>query len=360
MAAVSVQQTVENIYLRQEAVQLTRRHFWHLLGMRLVIFLLIGALDWLLTALGDMITLPEATAAVTAINHFAISQNISSATRMTQSLSQLLTSPKFLLFNLFYAIVLGIMNSALSLGYCTQLIAAGHGVAPKVRGCFSMMRRCLKAWGLNLYAALRIILWAMPGLAVIIIGDELTLYGVNSLGTIVIFAGIALMISLAIAAAFNYSMASFILADNPTRGIRECVTFSTGLMKKRRWQFFKLGIPMYLKAIGVLYCMMLVLSLVLNLLDATNHIASVIIMILALLALLAAILYFSLQLDLVSALFYLKRREPIAEAPVSYWLRDPKPVAPTSAPVEDSPEESSEDITPHTNAKENSHDEPES
>lgn len=379
---MSVKLTVENVYLRQDAVQLTRKHFWRLLGMMLVIVLVTSAADWGLTTLGDLITGPETEAAAAAVSSYAASETITSTEPMVQAVSQIFTSPKFWLFNLFYIVVTSLISNGLILGRHAQLIAAGRGGVPKVLGGFSRMRQCLKAWGLSLFSDLKIGLWALPGLAALLIGTELESYGQDGIGSLMNIAGVGLLFGLTIPAALSYSLSTFIMADEPDRGIRECVTLSKGLMKYRRWQYFKLGVPMILKMIGVFYASMLVFSLIgVAIGTGFSTVAAVIIIIVMLLAILLPILYFSLQFDMVCALFYLKRREPVSDAPASYWLRDhskddPAKAAPISAWLEehaatdiepaveeaaestDAPEESQEDspedISAETNEKKES------
>lgn len=365
---MSIELTVENVCLRQEAVQKTRKHFCRLLGMMLVILLCTGLLDTGLTALGDFITGPETEAAVAAISSYAGSEGITSTAPMAEAVAKVFTSPKFWLFNLFYIVVTSLVTHGMELGRHVQLLAAGRGDKPKVLGGFSRMRYCFKAWRLTIWIAIKVFLWALPGLACLLIGAELQTYGQLALGDIMIFAGVGLLPALTIRAGLSYCMSTFILADEPDRGVRECVTLSKGLMQYRRWQAFKLGMPMILKMIGVVYVSMMVFSLIGAAIGTApaSAVASVVIL-LMLLALGLPIAYFGLQFDLVNALFYLKRRAP-ADKSTSYWLRDhtdadtapaeqdasESPNAPAESPV-DPPEDT---VPENTEEKESPNEEP--
>lgn len=374
---MSVNQTVENVYLRQGAVQLTRKHFWHLLGMMLVITLVTCALDMGMTALGDLITRPETDAAVTAISSYAASETITSSAPMTEAVSKVFASPKFWLFNLVYIILNSLVSSGLALGRHAQLIAAGRGEKPRVLGGFSRMRHCFKAWRLELWVGLKVLLWLLPGFLVLLLGIEMQVYDHEALATPLILAGIGLMIGLVIPALLRYSLSTFILADEPDRGVRDCVNFSKGLMEGRKWQYFKLGVPMFLKCFGVCYVAMMVFSLI-GAAIGTEPIDTVatIVILLMLLILGLLVFYFSMQFDLVCALFYLKRRklhssvyesswvdtlakaDPAEAAPISAWLEEhtatdiesaeEEAAESTDAP-EESEEDSPEDTSPETN-----------
>ena len=359
---MSVNKTVENVYLRHDAVELTRKHFWRLLGMMLVIGLLSVGLEHLLVWLGKLLNAP-----------------IDSATAETLIAASPTASNSALVFvvNLIFTFVSSLFASGLSLGHNAQLINAGRGGVPKVFGVFKRMRYCLKGWCLELLIGLKALLWMLPGLVLVITGAELQSYGESAIANWVVLAGLVLMLSLFIPAILRYSLAHYLMADEPDRGIRECITLSKELMKGRKWQYFKLGVPMLLKMIGVFYAASLVFSLVIVAIGSSASLAAQIIVLIAMLLVIAApCIYFGLQMDMAYVLFYLKRREPAADAPVSYWLKDhstddPAQAAPVSnwlrehtatdiasadneaADSPEAPEESAEDspvdISPETN-----------
>ena len=357
---MSIERTVENVYLRQDAVTLTRKHFWRLLGMLLMIILCTGLLDAGLTAIGDAFTRQETAAFVSTVTTYMNSPTLTASDPVTDALVALFSSPRYLLFNLVYIVVFGIVSSGLTLGRHAQLLTAARGNKPKVLGSFCRMRSCFKAWRLSLWVSIKTILWTIPGFLCIIVGAEVRAYGQTGLGSLFILAGLGVLIALAIRAALRYCMATFILSDEPDRGVRECVTLSKGLMQSRLWQCFKLGVPMILKMLGVGYGSMLVVSIPVAVISANGQPSQIMVGILLPLMLLAItlpILYFGLQFDMVYACFYLKCRTPAA-APTSYWLQDHSVPASPALP-EETPAASPEDREPeNTEEKEKTNEEP--
>ena len=352
---MSIEQTVENVRLRYDAVTLTRKHFWRLLGMSLLLSITILLAEGALTFIGDLITKPETDAAIEAVSTYIASPTISAVSPASDALKKLFTSGKFWLYNIFYLVVMGLLNNGLMLGFHAQMLTAADGERPKVLGCFCRMRHCFKAWRLAIWTTIKLGLWALPGLSCIFIGSELLTYGQLALGDLMIFAGIVLLFVLTARAGMSYCMASYILADEPDRGVRECVTFSKGLMQYRRWQGFKLGVPMVLKLLGVFYAESLLFGLFTTSLGENPAFAVMFVLIvLYILVFALSLFYFLTQFDMVYALFYRKRRDPV-DTSTSYWLRDPAP----AALPEEAPAVSPADINPeNTEEKENQNEEP--
>lgn len=357
---MSIERTVENVYLRQDAVTLTRKHFWRLTGMLLIIMLCTWLLDTGLTALGDAVTSQETAAVVNTITTYANSPTLTAIDPVADAITHLITSPKYLLFNLVYIVVTGVVTTGLGLGCHAQVLSAARNEKPRILGGFCRMRYCFKAWRLAIWIAVKIALWSLPGILCMIFGAELITYSLTELGTIVILAGVGVLLALSIRAGLRYCMSTFILADEPDRGVRECVTLSKGLMQDRLWQCFKLGVPMILKMLGVIYGSMLVLSIPVALMAYSGNPSSVVtglFLVLMLLVIILPTLYFSLQFDMVYAGFYLKRRIPAAK-PVSYWLQDHSTPASPALP-EEGPAAFPEDRAPeNTEEKENNNEEP--
>lgn len=349
---MSVEQTVENVRIRYDAVSLTRKHFWRLLGMILVVFLFTVLLETGLSFLGDQITKQETDAAIAAINAYVASPVITAVAPMYDAVVKLLISPRFLLFNLFYIMVTTIVSAGLNLGQQTQLLAASRGGTPRVMGGFCQMRYCFKAWRLALWILIKIICWALPGLACIIAGSDLSANNQSIQGTILIVAGVVLLFFLTIRAGMSYCLSTYILADKPSRSVRDCVARSKGLMLYRRWQGFKLGWPMILKMLGTFYAESMIFSLIATAIgDQPGAAVMIPAVLLMLLAITLSAIYFSLQFDLAYALFYLQR-DGTATPSVNCV-----PI-PTDLP-EESPADSPEDTDPeNTEEKENPNEEP--
>lgn len=374
---MSVNQTVENVYLRQDATQLTRKFFWPLLGIVLIYTLLPSLLEVALTALGDQLMIPEITAVTEQIAYLSSAEHLTSSEPALQAITDLFMSPKFILFNLAYILVTGIFRAGLGLGVSKQVIDVARGGTPRIRGSFGRMRYCFKAWRLQIWTYIKITLWMLPGFLLLLLGAEMLLYDHDSLGNLLMFAGLGLMIGLVIPSLYRYVMATSILADEPDRGVRDCVNFSKGLMEGRKWQYFRLGVPAWASIFGITFLVDLIGSLVMTALGLettpmTNTVISCITTV--------TTIYFSIQLYLLDPLFYLKRRQlhssvyesswvdtlakadPAKAAPISTWLAEHTAIEPgDAAEAPDTPEESSEDspedTSPETNEKKENHDE---
>lgn len=319
---MSVHRTVENVYIRQEAVQYTRHNFWRLLGMTVIIRCIIEVLSWSLTFLGDWLMIPEITDVLDQYARLTTSVRITSSEPLLNAMNKLFTSPKFILFNLVFIGLTGIVSAGLDLGYTRQLLDTGRGGYPEPLRIFRGMKLCLKAFGLQLWTGLKVSLWCLPGFALLIVGVELKLYDMVDIGNAVMIISAILMLIMSVRATLRYRMAPFLLADEPDRGIRDCVKFSTALMKGRLWQFMKVGIPAILKSFVAMRLADLAYRLIGSIVYMDMQFSDLVWNIL----IFAATVYFVLQLDMVYAVFYLRTRRPVTlegePKPVSYWLRE--------------------------------------
>lgn len=346
---MSVNQTVENVYIRQTAVQLTRKHFWRLLGIAVIVYAINALLQYLVTLLGDALMLPESQTLLTTMEQYLQSEQLTSSQPARDALITLLTSPKFLLYNLFSSVVISLVASGLSLGQQQQMLQTARGCTPQLLGTFGRMKYFLKGFGLELFVLLKTFLWMLPGL-VLIFADAMLWQ--DSYSEILALLGIGLMIGLVVPAILRYSLAQIALADDPTRGIRECVALSKGWMAGRKWQYFKLDIPVLLKAMGVIFLVSFIGVLVLGAAGLTENAAAAEIFTWVIAV---STVYFDLQMLLLPALFYLKRLEPAADVPVSHWLRDHLATdiaepSPDETTAKDSPaEDAAESEFPETN-----------
>lgn len=360
---MSVHRTVENVYIRQEAVQLTRRHFWRLLGISVLISIITNGLSWVVNAIGDQLMLPEINQVIERYTSLMYSTHITSVEPMLEAMYTLFASPKFILFNLMAWVVTGLVTAGLTLGRTKQLLDTGRGGYPEPLRIFSGMNLCLKAWGVQLWAGLKTGLWCLPGVGLVIIGSELTLYDMAEVGNIVMVIGMVLMLVLGLRTTLRYSMATHLLADEPDRGVRDCVKFSTALMQGRLWQYIRVGVPVFFKFIGAFLLADIVYNLICSILPMDVQFA----VLLDSLLTFAATVYFILQTNVLYAIFYLRTRRPVTlegePKPVSYWLRehmetDIEPDEPQT-PVDEAETEASPEDTPETNeAKETDHEEP--
>lgn len=330
---MNVEMTVENVTLRHDAVGLARRHFWRLLGMTLLALLIMLSVDLVATAVGDAITAKETQALTDALRTVAESNIIISDQSVRDAARALLTSPGFVVFNLVYALISALLLIGLTLGVKAQYLGTVRGGFPRIRGVFGRMRVCLKGLGLNVLIKLKLLAWAIPGLTIMLWGGDMAANGfIGASGFLMLF-GMGLMLGLVIPAWLRYALVTHCLADDPKRGVRECVALSKRLMKGRKWQYFRFCALILLKLLGALYGTMLLGALVM--IPFMRNTEAVLIArclsIVMCLAMGAGGLYFLFQLEIASTLYYVKRYQPVADAPLSYWLRDESSTKPVSA-----------------------------
>lgn len=305
---MSVNHTVENVYIRQYAIFLTRQYFWRLLGMLLLSALIAYGLPEVLTAGCMQLLQPEIEAARAGLTA------ISSQVRMEAMLNAFL-SPKFLLLLLTTSLLTGLVEKGVSLGHTVQLLRAARGEKPRIMGIFSRMKYCLRALLLMLWIVLKTVLWLLPGIVLVIIGMGMQASVSFEFCNLVMVLGVYVMIGLGIPAAYRYSLAEYILAEEPSTGVRACVAQSKQMMAGRKWQFFKLGVPCFFKSMGVIIGLGFIGGFVLIILGLDENARA--------LELMGEVIvlpayYFLMQYSLACALFYMQRREPEAEKPVSH------------------------------------------
>ena len=357
---MSINRTVENVYIRQRAVERTRQHFWRLLGMTVMISIITSVLNGIFSAVGNRLMRPELTEVIDQYAYLTTSTRLTSSEPLLNATIELFTSPKFILFSLVCSVLTGIVSAGLTLGHDQQLIEAARGLRPQPLAIFSSMKRCLKAWGLQLWAGLFMGLWFLPGLIVILIGGGLANGSISEASNLVMTIGMVLMLVLEFRAVLRYAMAHYLLAEHPSWSVRDCLKTSISRMQGRLWQFFKVGFPVFFKILGAVMVATIVYNAITTLVPMDSQLASVVETVLVFIA----TAYFSEQFNLVYAVFYLNTQMPVlpenAPRPVSEWL--PEPAVPVAAepaaespitPAESTPD-SPEDTTPDTNeAKEN-------
>ena len=102
----------------------------------------------------------------------------------------------------------------------------------------SRVRYILKALGLELLMALKLLLWMLPGTALMIAAIFLP----ETLMTIAMLAGLVAMIVMGVMASYRYALAVVVMADEPILRIRECIRRSCGVMKHRKVELFSLEV----------------------------------------------------------------------------------------------------------------------
>ena len=97
----------------------------------------------------------------------------------------------------------------------------------------------LKAIGLNLMIALRILLWMLPGFALSMLGAVVMVFE-QTIGVLVMVAAMILMFVLMIRAMYRYRLATYVMADLPETGVNAAIRRSKEVMKGRKMELFSL------------------------------------------------------------------------------------------------------------------------
>jgi len=342
--------TMQNIYLRQRGKEHARRHYGRLLVMSLLVYCIVLALEEVLTLLGDALMARESAAFAAAVSQYAAHETIGNSDTLMNALTDLMLSPKYLLFNLVYIVSVALLSNGLNLGYIDQQLLVGKGGQPHVRGLFSRMKQCFKVLRLNLWMYLKIFLWTLPGLGTMALALIVVLMGYGESGTLLLLGGYVLLFALVFMAALRYSLSMYVLAENPAMGVIDCLNESIYLMKGHKRQLFKLGVPCIFIMLALFMATCFVGGMTLALFGLEN--SNLAMTILSDLALLVAMLFIP-RLNMTYALFYLLRSEMAHNLSKPKTNQNDVPL-PAAAPAQ-SPEDMPFEIT---DEKENHHEAP--
>lgn len=149
------------------------------------------------------------------------------------TIEQMLSDPQLVLIpQLLNAAVL-VLSSCLALGKMDYMLRSLRGETADVGTVFSRMWYFFKAMGLEVLLVLKTTLWILPvavaeGLLLALLGPESTLSAI--LLTLMLFGGMGLTIWLLL----RYTLAFWVLADEPDTRISLCIWQSVRLMKNRK------------------------------------------------------------------------------------------------------------------------------
>lgn len=107
-----------------------------------------------------------------------------------------------------FVLIYFIIGGAIQLGYCRFNLNLVNRTTPQFKDLFSRIDILWKACGMKLLISLYTFLWTL------------------------------LLIIPGIIAALSYSMAPYIMAENPSVGIREAVNHSKEMMDGNKWRYF--------------------------------------------------------------------------------------------------------------------------
>lgn len=137
------------------------------------------------------------------------------------------------------SLISSVLTSALSLGFLNAMLTLLRGGTAVVGDVFSRLNVFIRAALLSLWIAIKMVLWALPGLALTILA---LFAGVRSdaLGVLLALAGSGLMVAFTVTAYFRYALATVFQADDPELGVLSCVRKSKAVMQGRKMQLFAL------------------------------------------------------------------------------------------------------------------------
>lgn len=136
------------------------------------------------------------------------------------------------------SLLVAVISPVLTLGMINALLHALRKKEFTAAIALSRMQYILKAFGLMLLVALRLFLWMLPGMAVTLAALFVDL----DLSVLLMLAGAAAMIILGVMAGYRYAMAVYVLADEPSTRLRDCIRRSCEVMKHRKFELFSLEI----------------------------------------------------------------------------------------------------------------------
>ena len=303
--------SVENIYTRQKAKELTKKNFWRLLGMMMLTGLIVSVLVYGGIALLSYLTDAQWISTVKAYSYQATINPASIGAEFTIGFIVLM-------------IVATLLGTGLNLGLLRAItdVARDTEKVPVGR-VFSRMKYFLKGWCLSLWVGFKTMLWALIvylpvgfiGFGIAVAGDPQSAQlneATAMLMTMLPLFAIILVFALVIPAMLRYFLSTYVLADEPSTGVFECVRQSKAMMKGHKWQLFKLTIPYLLKMYGWMFLIIAVFTAVMAVgqnvqSDAVSIIAAVV-MLASYVLLLVKLLVYALRSQVAFCVFYLKRK----------------------------------------------------
>ena len=147
-------------------------------------------------------------------------------------------------------VLVWLVTPCLSLGMNRWLLLRLRNQEGPFSTVFSLLRIAHKAIGLQLLRALLVLLWMLPGVAVMLLSALPLLQANAAIPSSVLSAmnsslmfswgGMILMGALGVIAALRYALSDFLLADAPEKGIRACLRESRQRMHRRKGMLFSL------------------------------------------------------------------------------------------------------------------------
>ena len=215
------------------------------------IALLVGFIATLPGIVSQVVTvLTGGSLATRLMERFTSVEQLMEADFFTNFFNDLLSSGGFIA-SCAGSVVAWLVAPVLSLGLTAYLLGLVRGTPGQISSVFSRVGVWYKAIGLNLLVAIKAVLWAVPGLALMyggayLIGSLATNWNTAlSLLSMLLYAGYAAALIPMIMAMLRYAMANYVLADAPETTVRGCIARSKALMQGHKGQLFTLGLSFF-------------------------------------------------------------------------------------------------------------------
>ena len=136
------------------------------------------------------------------------------------------------------ALMVAVCSPVLTLGLLNALLHALRRQEFTAAIALSRMKYILKAVGLMLMFALRLLVWMLPGFALMIGGIFLP----QAVGGLAMIGGLVVSLVMGVIISYRYGLITFFLADDPTMRIRNCFRRSGEVMQRRKMELFSLEV----------------------------------------------------------------------------------------------------------------------
>ena len=143
-----------------------------------------------------------------------------------------------------FCAVLYLLSIAMTLGFRVLALRLLRDEEAQLGDVFSHARSFLPNLWLTIRTALRMLLWALPGTALMLLGLYLILRG-SAFGEILYNAGMVATLVLALRASLTYALAPWLLADDPALSTGKCLRESKRRMQGRRMMLFALELSIF-------------------------------------------------------------------------------------------------------------------
>ena len=129
-----------------------------------------------------------------------------------------------------------LLTPVMTMALYSALLDAHRKQPLTVGSALARLRYAFKTLLLFLWTSLRLIAWMLPGLALELASILLP----APMTTPLMVIGLVLALVLGVRAALHYVLAPVVLADQPSRGINECIRISWTAMRTRKMEYFML------------------------------------------------------------------------------------------------------------------------